>query len=64
MERPKILATNAAGGGGGADKRKKMEGGKESRIDAKQVIDDLIKSANLEHDDSAAGNSILIFLNY
>jgi len=62
MERPKILATNAAGGGGGggggADKRKKMEGGKESRIDAKQVIDDLIKSANLEHDDSAAASGL------
>lgn len=32
------------------DKRRKLEeAGKESRIDAKQVIDDLIKSANLEH---------------
>lgn len=33
------------------DKRKKLEEtSKESRIDAQQVIDDLIKSANLEHD--------------
>jgi len=35
------------------EKRKKMEESKESRICAKQVIDDLIKSANLEHDESA-----------
>ena len=36
---------------GAMDKRKKLEEtSKESRIDAQQVIDDLIKSANLEHD--------------
>ncbi len=36
---------------GAVDKRKKLEEtSKESRIDAQQVIDDLIKSANLEHD--------------
>lgn len=42
------------GSGGAVDKRKTKlamdEVSKESRIDAKQVIDDLIKSANLEHD--------------
>ena len=41
---------------GTADKRKKLEErieSKESRIDARQVIDDLIKSANLENDVSA-----------
>lgn len=39
-------------------KRKKLEeAGKESRIDAKQVIDDLIKSANLEHDETAEGKA-------
>lgn len=43
-------SANAAGAGV-VDKRKKLdEPSKESRIDAKQVIDDLIKSANLEHD--------------
>ena len=52
MERPKMLAAGAAGL---LDKRKKMEETKESRIDAKQVIDDLIKSANLEHDENAEG---------
>jgi len=44
MERPKMAML---------EKRKKMEESKESRICAKQVIDDLIKSANLEHDESA-----------
>lgn len=35
----------------GPDKRRKLEeASKESRIDAKQVIDDLIKSANLGHE--------------
>ena len=47
MERPKMAML---------EKRKKMEESKESRICAKQVIDDLIKSANLEHDESAEGN--------
>lgn len=43
---------------GATDKRRKLEeSSKESRIDAKQVIDDLIKSANLERgmDESAEG---------
>ncbi|KZS21422.1 protein FAM102A isoform X2 [Daphnia magna] len=44
-------STSSASSTGTADKRKKLEEqSKESRIDAKQVIDDLIKSANLEHD--------------
>ena len=54
MERPKLLVAGVAGL---LDKRKKMEDSKESRIDAKQVIDDLIKSANLEHDVNAEGNT-------
>ena len=50
MERAKGSAAAAAAA---ADKRKES---KESRIDAKQVIDDLIKSANLlEHDESEQG---------
>jgi len=55
MERPKMLAAGAAGL---LDKRKKMEETKESRIDAKQVIDDLIKSANLEHDENAEASGL------
>lgn len=60
MERPKIATTGsaaaAAASAAAADKRKKSEeasASKESRIDARQVIDDLIKSANLEHDENA-----------
>lgn len=56
MERPKIAPPPAAAGlptvvsTGTVDKRKKSEeSSRESRIDAQQVIDDLIKSANLEH---------------
>lgn len=49
-------STSSASSTGTADKRKKLEEqSKESRIDAKQVIDDLIKSANLEHDVHAEG---------
>ena len=62
MERPKIATTGsaaaAAASAAAADKRKKSEeasASKESRIDARQVIDDLIKSANLEHDENAEG---------
>ena len=50
-------ATNTSTSSSGTvDKRKKLEErieSKESRIDARQVIDDLIKSANLEHDVNA-----------
>ena len=62
MERPKIATTGsaaaAAASAAAADTRKKSEeasASKESRIDARQVIDDLIKSANLEHDENAEG---------
>lgn len=48
-------ATGPASGAADAKRKKMEEAGKESRIDAKQVIDDLIKSANLEHDESAEG---------
>lgn len=53
MERAKGSAAAAAAA---ADKRKES---KESRIDAKQVIDDLIKSANLlEHDESEQASGL------
>lgn len=58
MERAKLSAANAVAA---ADKRKKLDESKESRIDAKQVIDDLIKSANLGHDDSQGGMQIISF---
>lgn len=48
--------TSTCSSSGTADKRKKLEErieSKESRIDARQVIDDLIKSANLENDVNA-----------
>ena len=67
MERPKIATTGsaaaAAASAAAADKRKKSEEAvsKESRIDARQVIDDLIKSANLEHDENAEGSLQLHF---
>lgn len=44
-------SSSSSASSGAVDKRKKLEEtSKESRIDAQQVIDDLIKSANLEHD--------------
>ena len=59
MERAKVSASGAAAAAvaaaAAAEKRKKFEESKESRIDAKQVIDELIKSANLEHDESEQG---------
>ncbi|XP_046643513.1 protein FAM102A-like isoform X2 [Daphnia pulicaria] len=48
--------TSTCSSSGTTDKRKKLEErieSKESRIDARQVIDDLIKSANLENDVNA-----------
>jgi len=62
MERAKVSASGAAAAAvaaaAAAEKRKKFEESKESRIDAKQVIDELIKSANLEHDESEQASGL------